>query len=314
MRIVVLINPNSGRGRGERAGLTAVSALRAAGHAVTPLSIADWDDFADEAEDADLVVIAGGDGTVHHALELLIRERVVGASPGGDGTGAPASPAVFHLPCGTENLFAREFRMTRDADALVRAAAAWNVRVIDLARVRGRPFAIMVSIGPDASVIHRVNAGRDGAITHLSYVQPILAETLRPALPRLRVEVERDGRLETLAVDQRGWLVVANLRQYALRIDPCARAAPDDGLLDAAFFPASISPRVLRWIIRCRLRLSDTRLARAAGARHALAQRIRVTSLDAAPVQVDGEVGGMLEPNRTIELVVRPRTLHVLVP
>lgn len=292
-------------------GETITAALRGAGHEVEALTIRQREEFADSADDMDLVVIVGGDGTVHHSLEILQRERAreTGVAPGAPrAPGAPTAavagrvaepgggPAIYHVPTGTENLFAREFGMRRDPASLLRAIERWDVRAIDLGLVRGWPFAIMVSVGPDASVIHRVNAGRDGAITHMSYVGPVIAEALRPSLPRLTIDAEREGKTVRLAEEERGWLVVANMRQYACRIDPCAAAKPDDGLLDVAFFPASISPRLLRWVVRSRLRLNDTALARAAGARFERAQRIAVTSRDPAPVQIDGEVGGSIAP------------------
>lgn len=337
LRALVLTNPNSGRGRGVAVGEAFVGALRGAGHEVEALTIRQREEFADGADDADLVVIVGGDGTVHHSLEILQRERAreTGVAPGTPGAPTPAGegsvaepdggPAIYHVPTGTENLFAREFGMRRDPPSFLRAIERWDVRRIDLGLVRGWPFAIMVSVGPDASVIHRVNAGRDGAITHLSYVGPVIAEALRPALPRLTIDAEREGKTIRLAEEERGWLVVANMRQYACRIDPCAAAKPDDGLLDVAFFPASMSPRLLRWIVCSRLRLNNTALASAAGARFERAQRIAVTSRDPAPVQIDGEVGGSISathgaapapghtPGVTLSLGVLPGALRALV-
>jgi diacylglycerol kinase family enzyme len=204
--------------------------------------------------------------------------------------------------------------MTRDAATLVRAVGGENIRTIDLGVARGRPFAIMASVGPDASVIHRVNAGRDRPIRHLSYALPIVAEICRPSLPRLTIDIEGPGGAQRIADSMRGWVVIANLRQYGLRVDPCRHAVPDDGLLDIAFFPSSFGLRTLRWLIRSRLRCNDTALARALGARHARAHRIVITAIDAAPAQIDGEVGGVIEPNARIELGVAPGALRVLVP
>ncbi len=316
VRALVLINPMSGRGRGAAAGESAVRALSAAGHEVRALTIREWDEFADAAEAADLAVIVGGDGTVHHSLELLLRERAL--DTGGAGRPAPAAPggagpAIYHVPTGTENLFAREFGMSRDPAALVSAAAQRHVRAIDIGRVRGWPFAIMVSVGPDASVIHRVNHAREGPITHASYALPVLTEAIRPALCRLRVTA--DGR--TLVDGRRGMLVVANMRQYAMRIDPAVLARPDDALLDAVFFPAASTARLSLWLAMARLRLHANAARRAPGLVYERAASIRVESLDGpAPVQVDGEVGGVLEPGPAgaIEIVVEAHAISVLEP
>lgn len=312
MRALALINPMSGRGRASAAGEAAVRALRRAGHDVATMTIREWDAFAAAAPSADLVVIVGGDGTVHRALGTLM------AAPGGRNARGDqlAGPALYHVPMGTENLLAREFGMTRDPARLTHALERFAEREIDLGMAGGRPFAIMASVGADASVIRRVNLNRTAAVTRWSYARPALLEAMRPALPALSVAIERAGERSTLARAERGWLLVANMRQYAARIDPCAGAACDDGLLDVAFFPASSTVRLLRWVVRARLRLNNTILARAAGARHARADRITVTAHAPAPVQFDGEAGGEITPGpqHALDIVVRHRAIRVLLP
>lgn len=311
MRALALINPMSGRGRGGAAGEAVVRALESAGHEATPVTIREWDAFQAAVPRADLVVIVGGDGTVHRALETLM------CAPGADsGADRRARPALYHFPMGTENLLARQFGMTSDPARLARAVDRFAVREIDIGIADGRPFAIMASVGADASVIHRVNRNRTGAVSRWSYARPVLLEAMRPALPALSVVIERAGERTPLASAERGWLLVANMRQYAARIDPCAGAACDDGLLDVAFFPAGSTLELLRWVARARLRLTKTALARAAGARHAQGDRIVVTSHTVAPVQFDGEVGGEMAPGAagSLDFAVSPRALRVLVP
>lgn len=312
VRALALINPMSGRGRGGAAGEAVVRALESAGHEATPVTIREWDAFQAAVPHSDIVVIVGGDGTVHRALEALMR------GPGGGDAGSipQARPALYHFPMGTENLLARQFGMTSDPARLARAVDRFAVREIDIGIADGRPFAIMASVGPDASVIHRVNLNRTGAVSRWSYARPVLLEAMRPTLPALSVVIERAGERTPLARAERGWLLVANMRQYAARIDPCAGAACEDGLLDAAFFPAGSTLELLRWVARARLRLTNTALARAAGARHAQADRIVVTSHTAAPVQFDGEVGAEMAPGAagSLDFAVSPRALRVLVP
>ena len=73
--VVILMNPASGRGRGEHAAKAVEHALQRDGHDVRLLSVREWDALTEACDDADALVICGGDGTVHHALELLIHER-----------------------------------------------------------------------------------------------------------------------------------------------------------------------------------------------------------------------------------------------
>jgi len=216
--------------------------------------------------------VVGGDGTVHSAADSIID------------SGVP----VYHVPLGTENLFAREFSMSRDMQRLLGAIEHGTVRTIDVARSDGSAsgpsgrFLIMCSVGADAGVVPRVSAMRNGSISHLSYAVPILAQVLRPRQPELSITVDGTG-----VVDREpGMAVVANSRQYAARIDPADRADPADGLLDVVFFRAETSLGLLNWVLSSRLRIHHQRddLVYVRG------RRIEIDAPGGpVPVQVDGE-------------------------
>ncbi len=232
------------------------------------------------------LVIVGGDGSIHHALPTLLA------------TGIP----LYHAPTGTENLFAREFRMSASPAALDRALAS-PPRMIDVADVNQRPFAIMLSIGPDADVIRRLDMNRQGPISHASYIPHIVAEALAPALKPITVLADD----VPFITDQRGMLVIANARQYALRIDPAPHARPDDALLNLIFFPASTTLRLSAALLLSRLRLHlRTGVAIATTAKH-----IRIHA-PGAPVQADGESLPFDASNLSITL--RTQALRVLAP
>lgn len=286
-RFVILLNPASGKGRAAGVADAVAHALRGRGASVELLDVRDSPALTRGAQDAVLVV--GGDGTLHHSL----------------GTILAADAPVRVAPCGTENLFAREFGWTAAPDLVAADALSGAERRIDVARRDGVPFAVMCSAGPDASIVSRVAAARTGAIRHLSYVRPIIAETLAPTLPRMRVEV--DG--ELVVDDARGWLVVANSRQYAVRIDPAPRARVDDGMLDVVFMPAAGGVGALAWAARSRLR-RHTR-------RSSLVVRtgvdVKIHAIDgAAPVQCDGEAAPPIVPGVPARIVIDAGALRVL--
>ncbi|MCC6676086.1 MAG: hypothetical protein IT436_02975 [Phycisphaerales bacterium] len=267
MQIVVIYNPRAGRGRGESAAMEVQQALIAAGHNVS-MELAGPAPAGRPEEHArpDLVVIVGGDGTLHYAIGRLVPRRA----------------AVYHFPLGTENLFAREFGMRAEAARLVRAVSAWRLKDVDIGTCNGRRFALMASVGADAGVIRRLTAARQGAIRHHHYVGPVVAELLKPTLPRLSITV--DGK--SLVVGRLGMVVVANSRQYALRINPARHADMADGLLEVVFLPASTSLGLLARVVGARLRCPGPGVVRGRG------QRIRVQAEGLALCsQIDGEAG-----------------------
>lgn len=306
MRIVLRYNPLAGRGRADAIADAAASRLERDGHEVrrAPVSKTDpgslaraLDGAANGGGPADLLAVIGGDGTIHHALpDVLAR-------------GTP----IYHVPLGTENLFARQFGMDADVERLAAAVRRAEVTRVDVGVCNGVPFVLMCSMGPDANVVHRLAKVRRGRITHFSYLAPGIAEFFRPGIPRLRIEV--DGR--TVVDGRRGLVVIANSRQYAMRVDPAARASMTDGLLDAVFFPCSTSLGVLAWAMWARQgrHLSSRALVYATGT------RVKAESLEPGGSlhQIDGEPGsgasaGESDRVPALDCEVRPGALRVLIP
>ncbi|MCE7972260.1 MAG: hypothetical protein DYG93_11450 [Leptolyngbya sp. PLA2] len=299
VRVAVLVNERSGRGRARLLGASAAAALSRAGHhpLVVPVGPgSDGQAAAGALGDCSLAVIVGGDGTVNHLLQTLTT------------LGVP----LYHLPTGNENLLACEFNMSVSVPRLLAAVERGRVVRMDLARCNGRAFVLMASIGPDAGVIHRLDASRSRAIGHAAYVCPVLSEVVRPHLPRMTMIV--DG--EQVVEGKRGFAVIANSRHYGLRIDPCPAADVSDGLLDSVFFPASSSLAVIAWMAVARFGRQFTRpsCVRARGR----VVEVRSDEVD-APCQIDGEVGPAGVPvgdqnQATWRCAVEPRAISVLVP
>ncbi|MCG3124391.1 MAG: putative lipid kinase [Phycisphaerales bacterium] len=297
MNIALLFNPTSGTGRRAAAIEALTAQLRQHGHRIMPMRVGDpaMDELAARQllAASELLVIAGGDGTVNRTLPLAMA------------TGIP----VYHVPLGTENLFARQLGMRREVPAILRAIESNRVEWIDTAEANGRPFVIMCSAGPDADVVHRLHAARRGGITHLSYIWPIVKESMTGGVTPLSVEV--DGRI--LCEQRRGLVVIANAEQYACRANPCAGASLTDGELDIVFLPAPHKFVAGLWLGASLLRVA----ARMPG--HVSARGKYVVVVADEPgfhVQMDGEAAAGSKGQRTdeLEVRVRPRSLRVLMP
>lgn len=262
----MVYNRGSGRGKAERAAARFARALVEAGIAARLRAVGS---AAANGHTPELLVLVGGDGTVLHAIDDAI---ALGA-------------AVYHVPLGNENLFAREFGMTREPGDLLRAIGRWSIDRIDVGVVRGaggeaRRFAIMLSVGPDASVIHRMERHGRSAAGHLAYLEPVGEEVSDPRLAAVTARV--DGRL---VVDgEVGAVIVANQRHYAFGVDPARHADPRDGLLDLVFVPAEGINGVIRAAAWARI----GRLGHLPGVRIVRGREIEVDA-PGGLAQVDGE-------------------------
>ena len=316
MKVVLLGNMRSGRGRAMQSVAAIAGALRDDGHEVVELAVGESHQRLSEAlSGAGALLLAGGDGTVHKALGEVLA------------AGVP----VYHVPCGNENLVAREFGMVRESRAVCRAVAAGNVRRVDVGVVEetfegGRPpaefpFLLMCGVGPDAGVIERLTALRKKAIGHLAYIEPVMREILSPRLPALTVEV--DGK--RVVDDRHGMLIVANCRHYGFRLDPAERASMTDGHLDVVFMPCRTSIGALAWMARLSLGW------RKRGRGYWQGKVVEVRSRGEGVYQLDGDAprwqlahgpeqtrrthlpGGATEGLR-LRISLRPAALPVLVP
>ena len=301
MAVVLLVNPKSGRGLGVKLATRFERSLRTAGVSCKRLDVPVGDFEASAAFDSDrfagaeALVVIGGDGTLSRAAVPAARTHT----------------PVYHVPVGNENLFAREFGMTRDPQALAVALRRRDVVDTDMAHLDlgGEPttFLIMASTGPDAGVVHRLDAGRGKAIGHLAYVGPSLAEFALPAVPRVTIEV--DGERVVSAV--RGWTVVANARPYGVGVDFARHASPLSGRLDVVFMPCRTSAEAAWWMARGRIgwHLRDKRLVYRSG------RTVRVVPEGGrCPWQIDGEAVGGRRDRLVAELSVEPGGLRVLRP
>lgn len=236
---------------------------------------------------------------------------------GGDGTVAalvnecPRAP-ISVLPAGTENLFARHFRLGRDPVKLAATVAAGHSVRIDLGLSPARRFTLMAGFGFDAEVVtrhHLARVGHGGPArpTHRGmYVDPLLRSTLGYRFPPITVAITDPGREETLVGTT---VFLFNLPRYALGLPFAPSARGDDGLLDLVVFREPGAFRALHylWLVVCGLHTNCK------GVEHRKVRGTLISAAERVPVQLDGDPGGFLdgEPWAT---EVLPGAIAVMVP
>ncbi|MBU2664107.1 diacylglycerol kinase [Actinoplanes bogorensis] len=138
-RAVLLINPKSGDGAAERAGLAAA----AAGRGIETITLKPGDDLTELAEQAvrdgaDVLGMAGGDGSQALVATVAMRHEV----------------AYVCVPAGTRNHFALDLGLDRaDVVGALDAFTDGAERRIDLGQVNDRVFVNNASLGVYAEVV-----------------------------------------------------------------------------------------------------------------------------------------------------------------
>lgn len=237
-----------------------------------------------------LLVVVGGDGAMRMAAPAAMARSVM----------------VYHYPSGTENLFAREFGMEARPEKLCRTLEEGVMAAVDVGVANDETFLLMASIGFDAEVVHDLCERRRGAISHLSYVGPMLRQLRRWIPTPLRVSV--DG--TSLPVGAPSFTVIANSRHYAMRMNPAWKARMDDGVLDVACFPTRGAPDLIGWMLRCETgaQISDPRLLYRTGV------SVEIESESPFRYQLDGDTPCHRSAVNRLSVRLQPGALRVLAP
>jgi len=254
---LVVVNPVAGGGRGGRVADGLEAALRAQGIAYVRRDT----DHAGHARQlaaaaAGVVIVVGGDGTVHDAVAGL---------PERDGRLGPLAV----LPCGRGDDFAAAVGFGRNPAALAARLRAGSTRCVDLgeAELTGRQthhrrFVNVAGLGFDAEVAARAQRGR-----HLRgralYVAATLAALRR--LPRFWATLELDLGHAAPPLRQRvelAFVSACNGPRFGGGLEVAPQARPDDGWLDAVRVAGCSSLAALLVLVRLGLRrhLNDRRV------------------------------------------------------
>lgn len=240
---------------------------------------------------------------------------------GGDGTiGAlvneiPRVP-ISVLPAGTENLFARHFRLKRDPAAAAATVAAGRRLTIDLGMSPGRRFTLMAGFGFDADVVTRhhtarVRGGTSRPTNRAMYVEPVLRASLRYKFPQITVRTT-DPTTEAEETIVGTTVFVFNLPSYALNLPFAPSAVGDDGLLDVVVFrdPGPFRALHYLWLVVRGLHLDRP------GVEHRKVRKAVVTASELIPVQLDGDPAGYVNgaPGSAWTTEVLPAAVDILIP
>lgn len=287
--IALLTNPSAGKGRGTRTAAIALPRLKEAGIRVRSLVGRTADEAFELAQGAvadgvDSLVVVGGDGMVHLAVQALV----------GSGT------SLGVIPSGTGNDVARYLDIPRsDPQLATDVVVGARTRRIDLARCGPTHFVTVLAAGFDSKVNERANRMR-WPRGQMRYNLATLAE-LRVFDP-LSYTLELDGevrRVEAMLV------AVGNGPSFGGGLRITHGAEIDDGLLDVV---------IIKTMSKLGLVRTYPKLYSGKHTQHPQYERHRVRTVTvAAPgitAYADGERVGKLP--LTVEVV--PGALEVLAP
>lgn len=262
---VFLYNPESGKGIIARNVGCISTIFQAYGYDVTPQRIDFTANPFDGNETIDLMVVAGGDGTVNYAVNAMKRK----------GLDIP----IGVIPAGTANDFAGAVGMSREPLEAARQIASGSVERVDCGRVNDLYFVNIFSFGIFTTTSQRTPDERKHKIGKLAYIIEGVKEfRTMHAVP---LEIEADGE----RFDLRSLMVLIFNGETAGGFHLARRSSIKDGLFDCIllekknFFRSTLA--------MCRYLAGGSPKI----VRHLRARRIDIRSSVNEPTDVDGQKG-----------------------
>jgi len=290
LKISFIFNPRAGRHPGRPPLLERINSFIAENRLDAAVTSTERPRHATElarqaVEDGcDLVVAAGGDGMINEVAQSLV------------GTGS----ILGLLPHGSGNGLGRNLGLGSADHRAFRTLLAGRPRAIDTATANGLPFFNIAGAGFDAEVGRRFNRVRSRGLA------PYFWAGFRTWLRHRPESFTISAGATTFAV-QAALVAVANGEQYGggACIAPGARI--DDGQLDLIVVKRAGAFRAVPLLVR----LCSHSFDRSPSVVHIRGERFVIRRSAPGCIHTDGEVH---ETDANIEVVVRPRSLRVMVP
>ncbi|GEM_PF-137774 len=176
----------------------------------------------------DLVIAAGGDGTVNEVVNGLVNSDVV----------------LGVIPMGTANVFSIEIDLPMEIKAVCQVIAQGNTRKIDLGKVNDRHFICMAGIGFDAYILKKSDSKWKKIYGALAYIFIGIWNLCTYKFKKIIITIDDQP------VPKKGYfLVVGNGKCYGGDMSFTSQASLDDGYLDICLFRHKNIPAIFNYLL-----------------------------------------------------------------
>ncbi|PZD75170.1 Diacylglycerol kinase [Acaryochloris thomasi RCC1774] len=239
----------------------------------------------------DLIIAAGGDGTVSAVAAALI--------------GTSISLGVIGR--GTANAFANALDIPTSLEAACRVITEGTTRVVDAASCGDSTMILLAGIGLEAETIRKADRVAKDRLGVLAYVFAGFRQLQDLELFSAELEIDGSRKVEFSA----GAITVANAAPAtSILAQGPAGVIPDDGLLDLTI----VAPESTLDIMAASYNLLRSALRGEAATQESVgylrAKHFRITTQPAQRVMIDGELVG----HTPIEIACIPHSLTVCTP
>ena len=294
-RALVILNPTSGQHEAQDTQERIETRLREGEidfEARTTSGAGDalaWAEAA-PAEGFDLVLAAGGDGTIMEAMSGLIR--------------AKADVPLAQLPVGTANLLARALTIPTNLDESLDVIFSGRVERLDVGYLpdQERYFALVAGCGYDARLIADATRDLKNVLGFAAYVVSGVKNLF--SLRRAHIEMTVDGERRLFRANTVMIVNVGQISDAGPKLG--ANIHPHDGKLDVLVATSASVFGALRILFR----ILTGRFEEHSDLHYLSVERVTIKAKPPLPTQIDGEALG----TTPLHAVSVPKGALLLVP
>lgn len=182
-KVLVLINPNSGKKNSKESVLDALNVFSANNYQMEiylsqkPMDVTHY--IEENGKRFDVVAVFGGDGTLNEATNGLMKLN--------------HKPVISYFPTGTMNDFGTNFGLTNDMRQCANIACVGHIESFDVGKINSRYFNYVAGFGAFCNVSYETKQELKKQIGNLAYIIKALHEI--PNLHPYHVKMNLDGKV-----------------------------------------------------------------------------------------------------------------------
>lgn len=182
-KVLVLINPNSGKKNSKESVLDALNLFSANNYQMEiylsqkPMDVTRY--IEENGERFDVVAVFGGDGTLNEATNGLMKLK--------------HKPVISYFPTGTMNDFGTNFGLTNDMKQCANIACVGHIESFDVGKMNSHYFNYVAGFGAFCNVSYETKQELKKQIGNLAYIIKAIHEI--PNLHPYHVKMNLDGKV-----------------------------------------------------------------------------------------------------------------------
>lgn len=218
MKALIIYNLKAGRGRSQAFAEAAVALFAEQNIYLKPKALTLGENPFDGDEDAELVVICGGDGSINYVVNCMRQKDL--------------NPTLGIVPMGTANDMANALDLPRSPKRALKRILEGEVHDIDCGKVNDRYFVNVLSFGMGTTASQHTPRDAKKHLGKLAYIKPGFDELRKMSPVRVNIKTESEEFTGNILI------FLAFNGVTAGRMHLARNSRIDDGLFDVAILEA----------------------------------------------------------------------------